>query len=84
MIKERLKFYADTDIQKNKLFCWNVTILQVEEKLMEFMKKGWYIKSAWYEKIDTDTGEIENTRINDLQRIFDKVVQMSKKGKISP
>jgi hypothetical protein len=65
MIKERLKFYADTDQEKNKYFCWELSsILSLKEALWRFFDKGWSIRSAWYEKVDTDTGEIiENTRL---------------------
>ena len=77
MISERLKFYADTDQEKNKYFCWNLSsILTLKEALWRFFDKGWNIRSAWYEKIDLETGEIvENTRlqINDyLEQYLDE------------
>ncbi len=65
MVKERLKFYADTDMAKNQYFCWDLSsILTLKEALWRFFSKGWNIRSAWYEKIDTDTGETENTKLN--------------------
>lgn len=81
MIIERLKFYADTLTEKNKPFCWACSILDLEEKLIEFMLKGWYIRSAWYEKKNKETGEVlENTRINNLQSIFDKAIDRQRKA----
>ena len=73
MIKERLKFYADTDQEKNKYFCWDLgSILSLKEALWRFFDKGWSIRSAWYEKIDTDTGEIvENTRLK-IPELFEE------------
>ena len=65
MVKERLKFYADTDQAKNQYFCWELTsILSLKDALWRFFSKGWNIRSAWYEKIDTETGEVENTKLN--------------------
>ena len=70
--KERLKFYADTPQERNKYFCWEiVSIIALKERLWSFFDKGWNIKAAWYEKINQDTGEIENTRIN-LQKELDE------------
>jgi len=65
MFNERIKFYADTPEAKNKYFCFGITsILVLKEALWRFFDKGWNIRSAWYEKIDQDTGEIENTKLN--------------------
>jgi len=81
MIIERLKFYANTPSEKNKRFCWECSILDIEEKLIEFMLKGWAIRAAWYEKLNKETGEVlENTRINDLQSIFNKAVERARKA----
>lgn len=66
LFRERLKFYADTPIAKNKYFCWNLdSVLTLKEALWRFFDKGWNIRSAWYEKIDLNTGEVlENTKLN--------------------
>lgn len=69
--RERVKFYADTGIEKNKLFTWVLPngILSIRNTLNRFFSKGWRIRAAWYEKIDIATGEIlENTplKVNEL------------------
>jgi hypothetical protein len=62
---ERLKFYADTPMEKNKYFCYKITsILELKAALWRFFDKGWNIRSAWYEKINTGDGSIENQRLN--------------------
>lgn len=82
MIKERIKFYADTPRgEKNKFFSWAVTILTLEEALFRFFEQGFAIRAAWYEKMDTDSGETENTRL-DVQREFDKYWNLQLKKKI--
>jgi len=79
MISERVKFYADTPRgEKNKLFCFKVDLITLKETIKRFMIKKFVIRSAWYEKIDTGTGElIENTRIpsDSLQEIFDEMMK---------
>lgn len=75
MIKERLKFYADTEQEKNKYFCWSLTsVLSLKDALWRFFDKGWAIRSAWYEKLDTETGETENYRLN-VQEQFDEYIK---------
>jgi hypothetical protein len=66
MFTERLKFYADTPMAKNKYFCWKLdSILTLKDALWRFFDKGWNIRKAWYEKINLTTGVIEeNTAIN--------------------
>jgi len=67
LLIERLKFYADTPMKKNKLFCWELTsILTLKEALWRFFDKPeYYIRAAWYEKINKTTGEVvENTKID--------------------
>lgn len=84
MIIERLKFYADTPTgEKNKYCCWDISsIMDLEDRLIYFMQKGWNIRAAWYEKIDTDTGEVkENSKIDCLQEIFDKAIDLLTKNK---
>ena len=71
MITERLKFYADTKYDRNKLFCWKVSILDLEDALFRFYSKGWIIRAAWYESNNDETGETINQKIN-VQEIFDK------------
>ena len=70
---DRLKFYADTPMERNKYFCWEITSpLALKERLWYFFDKGWNIRSAWYEQINKDTGEImENTRLN-LKELMDE------------
>ena len=78
MVKERLKFYADTDQAKNQSFCWELTsILSLKDALWRFFSKGWNIRSAWYEKIDTETGEVENTKLN-VSDLFLEYVEETK------
>ena len=71
--RERLKFYADTNRERNKYFCFDIkSVLTLKEALWRFFGKGWNIRSAWYEKIDLATGEvIENTRLN-VQELCDE------------
>lgn len=66
MYKERLKFYADTPIEKNKYFCFEiVSILELKAALWRFFDKGWNIRAAWYEKICVENGKvIENSKLN--------------------
>jgi len=67
MIVERIKFYADTPQgQKNKFFCFTLrTIMDIEAAIFRFLRKGFYFRSCWYERINKETGEvIENTRVN--------------------
>jgi len=79
MFIERLKFYADTPRDKNKFFCWNnVSILDFEDKLIEFMfDKNFTIRAAWHETVNKETGEVKNLRVSKeaLQGIFDKGVK---------
>jgi hypothetical protein len=82
MIKEQLKFYADTPRgDKNKLFTWDVSILTLEDALFRFFAKGWNIRSAWYNKTNTETGEVENTKIPNLQQLFEKFLSLPPKEK---
>jgi hypothetical protein len=64
-IVERVKFYADTPMGKNKYFCFKLTsILALKEAIWRFFSKGWNIRAAWYEKINLNTGEvIENLKL---------------------
>jgi hypothetical protein len=61
---ERLKFYADTSKEKNKFFCWKINSIMDLESRLEYWMKRVYIRAAWYECIDTDTGEVINQRID--------------------
>lgn len=64
---ERLKFYADNKElnQVNKLFVFNISgILDLGNVLLRFSSRVNYIRAAWYEFVNTDTGEIENRRID--------------------
>jgi len=74
-ILERVKFYADTPQEANKYFCWQLgSLLTLKQALHRFLDKGWNIRAAWYEKVDTETGEVvENTKLN-LQEIIDEYV----------
>jgi len=65
MYKEQLKFYADTPKgERNKLFCFNVGLLQIEEAYFRFIARGWEIRAAWYQKTNLETGVVENLRLN--------------------
>jgi hypothetical protein len=62
IVIERLKFYADTDKEKNKYFCFTInSIMDLEERLKYFAQRM-YIRSAWYECI-------ENGKTTSNQRI---------------
>lgn len=78
MISEKIKFYADTPRgEKNKQFCFKTNLLNISDTIKRFIRKKFVIRAAWYEKIDTCTGElIENTRIpaETLQDIFNEVI----------
>jgi len=68
---ERLKFYADTKTEKNKYFSWNInSIMDLESRLRYWMGRV-YIRSAWYECVDKDSGEVINQRI-DLSAFVDQ------------
>jgi len=72
--RERIKFYADTSRDKNKLFTWELPkgILSIRETIYRFFGKGWRIRAAWYEKIDLTTGEVlENTPLK-VYELFDE------------
>jgi len=79
MFTERLKFYADTPRgEKNKQFCFKIGLLTLKDSIKRFIIKGFVLKSVYYEKIDTGTGELlENTRIppETIQDIFNEVVK---------
>lgn len=81
MFSDRLKFYADTPRgEKNKMFCFKVDQLTMAETLKRFLGNNFVIRACWYEKIDTETGEvIENTRIpsETIQGLFNEVVKES-------
>lgn len=43
-----LKFYADTPIETNKLFKFNISSrFNASNALLRFTAKGWKIKAAW-------------------------------------
>ena len=63
---ERLKFYCDTDKEKNKFMVWTVNnIFDLEGRLLYWMKLV-TIRAAWYEVIE-DGKCTQNERI-DLNR----------------
>ena len=69
MITERIKFYADTDKQKNKFYCFKInSIMDLQPRLMYWMKKV-YIRAAWYECIDN--GIVVNNDKIDLVLLLD-------------
>lgn len=73
IFRERIKFYADTPRgEKNKLFCFDTSVLTLKETVWRFFNQGWSIRSAWYENINLTTGEvIENTKLN-VQSMFEE------------
>jgi tellurite resistance-related uncharacterized protein len=70
MYKERIKFYADTEREKNKFFCFDILpLFRRDTPLHSFFEKGWNIRAAYWEKleINEETGEIkklDNLRID--------------------
>jgi len=66
---ETLKFYADTPRgEKNKPFTWKInSILDLPSRLEYFIKKGFEIRSAWYEYTDPETKERQNQKIDMVQ-----------------
>lgn len=81
-IKEQLKFYADTPKgEKNKLFCFEVNLLELENAVKRFLIKGFNIRAAWYQKTNIITGEIkENTRLN-IENIQNSITEKYFKNK---
>ncbi len=83
MISDRIKFYADTPRgEVNKQFCFKTDLLTLEETIMRFIRKKFVIRAAWFEQINTATGErITSQRIppETLQSIFDKVCMENSK-----
>ena len=84
MYKERLKFYADTPMEKNKYFCFEiVSILELKAALWRFFDKGWNIRAAWYEKICVENGVvIENSKLN-LSEQLDQYLDAKLKRRMS-
>lgn len=81
MFKERLKFYADTPRgEKNKYFCFDVSIIHLEDAIFRFFAKGFHIRAAWYENINTEYGQVENQKIN-VQELFDKFCDLPPREK---
>jgi len=81
MITEKLKFYADTPRgERNKLFCWKVSILHLEDAIFRFFARGFVIRAAWYENVNQETGQVTNERIN-IEELFDKFSSLSSKQK---
>ena len=78
MIIEKLKFYADTGLERNQFFCWNVSILNLQDALFRFFAKGWVIRAAWYHSFNTDTDRVVNQRIN-VQEQFNRFCALSPK-----
>jgi len=71
---ERLKFYADLpDGKKNKFFCWKInSIMDISARLSYFTNRGYYLRSAWYEHVDEDTGVKENREIDLIEYYEDR------------
>ena len=60
---ERLKFYCDTDTEKNKLMTWSINnIFDLEKRLLYWIKRV-TIRSAWYEVVE-DGKVVSNQRID--------------------
>lgn len=66
---ETLKFYADTPRgEKNKQFTWTIKgMVDLTDRLKYFIKKGFYIRAAWYEYTDPETKLRENQKIDMMQ-----------------
>lgn len=71
---ERLKFYADTpDGKKNQRFCWTInSIVDIPARLNYFTNKGYYLRAAWYEYVDEETGEKDNQQIDLIEYYEDR------------
>jgi len=65
-IIERIKFYADTPLQKNKYFCFKIeNIAHLRKALFRLQTKGFKFRAIWWEVVAKDTGEIiENERMS--------------------
>lgn len=76
VVISRIKFYADTPEGKNKFFCWEIKgVLSFQDALFRFFSKGWYIRAAWYERINQGTNQvIENSRIN-IEDQYDQYIE---------
>ena len=65
---ERLKFYAVTDQNPNKFFCFRInSIVDLEQRLLYFSAK-YQLKAAWYELIVD--GEVQENRRIDLDSFY--------------
>ena len=62
MVKQRIKFYADTKIEKNKYFCYEINENEIDV-LERFFDRGWHIRAAWYEEIDENGKPLVNEQI---------------------
>jgi hypothetical protein len=63
---ERLKFYCDTDKEKNKLMTWSInSIFDLETRIKYWMKKV-VIRSAWYEVVEE--GKVVSNQRIDLEQ----------------
>jgi len=77
---ERIKFYADTPKDKNKLFTWELVdgVLGISPLLWRFFVRGWHIRSAWYERLGDDKKVILNHRL-DVRNIIDACIDQEMK-----
>lgn len=66
---ETLKFYADTPRgEKNKPFTWKINgMTDLKDRILYWIKKGYYIRAAWYEYTDDLTKEKDNQKIDLMQ-----------------
>lgn len=66
IVIEKLKFYCDTDKEKNKLMSWKInSIFDLEDRLKYWMKRV-VIRSAWYEV--TENGKVVSNQRIDLDQ----------------
>jgi len=75
MIIERIKGYAQLPENSNKQFCFKIAnALALKGAIFRLFNKGWLMKALYYEKLDTDTGEIiENTKL-DHKKLHDEFI----------
>lgn len=77
MIIEQIKFYADFEKEKiyNKLFVWKIAnSFALKGAIFRFFDKGYIMRALYYQKMDTDTGEIiENTKL-ELKALQDEFI----------
>jgi hypothetical protein len=78
---ERLKFYADTTRgERNKFFCFSIASRsELDERLDYWIDKGFYIRAAWHESINEQTGERTSKQIDMMEFCENRVFRLTKR-----